>query len=144
MYKIMFGGRDMNGESSAPVESGNMPKPPPRRYGGSLLLPIVLFLLGILTGAMAFALFAILSKDPLIVRQIGTQADEVAQIREAARQGTLDGIATLQAGGGAQPVTPTPAVTPTPLPKDAFAVRDANRLGKADAPVTIVEYSDFQ
>jgi hypothetical protein len=107
-------------------------------------VPIAMFVLGILIGAVAFALYAILSKDPLIVRQLGPQAADVAQIRQAAHDGTLDAIATLQAGGGAQPATPTPAATPTPLPKDAFALREANRLGKAGAPVTIVEYSDFQ
>jgi hypothetical protein len=109
-----------------------------------VLLPVVLFVLGVLVGALAFMLYGILSKDPLLVRQLGPQGADVAQIREAARAGTLDAIATLQAGGGAQPASPTPAVTPTQLPKTAFALREANRIGKPDAPVTIVEYSDFQ
>jgi len=109
-----------------------------------VVLPIALFILGVLTGAMALALYGLLTDHPLIVRQLGSQGADVAQIRQAAHDGTLDAIATLQAGGGGQPATPTPVTAPTPLPKDAFALREANRLGRADAPVTIVEYSDFQ
>jgi protein-disulfide isomerase len=105
---------------------------------------VAMFIVGVLVGALAFALYGLLSKDALIVRQLGPQGAELAQIRQAARDGTLDAVATLQAGGGAQPAAPSPAATPTQLPKNAFAVREANRLGKPEAPVTIVEYSDFQ
>jgi protein-disulfide isomerase len=108
-----------------------------------VILPITMFIVGVLAGALAFALYGLLSNDPLIVRRLGPQGADVAQIRQAARDGTLDAIATLQAGGGAQPA-PTPAATPTQLPKNAFALREANRLGRPDAPVTIIEYSDFQ
>jgi hypothetical protein len=135
----------MNPDSSTPVAAGNEPPPPPApRRGGAPWVSVMLFVLGVLAGALAFALFAILSQDPLLVRQLGPQAVDVAQIRQAAREGTLDAIATLQAGGGAQPATPVPAATPTSLPKNAIALREANRLGKPNAPVIIVEYSDFQ
>lgn len=132
--------------TSTSLESEDRPAPGPpassRRTG--IVLPIVTFLIGLLIGAMGFLLYGLLTQDPLIVRQLGPQGADVAQIRDAARAGTLDAIATLQAGGGPQQATPTPAATPTTLPKAAIALRDANRLGKPDAPVTIVEYSDFQ
>jgi len=135
----------MQMDSSNPAPPGEESQAPPApRRGGAVILPIALFILGVLTGALAFMLYAMLSKDPLIVRQLGSQGADVAQIRQAAHDGTLDAIATLQAGGGAQPATPTPAAPPTQLPKTAFALREANRIGNPDAPVTIVEYSDFQ
>jgi hypothetical protein len=129
--------------TSSPLSGQGAQSPPSAGRGGGVLLPVVLFLLGVLVGALAFLLYGILSKDPLLVRQLGQQGADVAQIREAARAGTLDAIATLQAGG-AGPSTPAPAAAPTQLPKNAIALREANRLGKAEAPVTIVEYSDFQ
>jgi protein-disulfide isomerase len=131
-------------KSSEPASSGQEVLPPQTAgLRGGALFPVVMFVLGVLVGALAFLLYGILSSDPLLVRQLGQQSVDVAQIREAARDGTMDAIATVQAGGGPAE-TPTPAATPTQLPKNAFAVREANRLGKPDAPVTIVEYSDFQ
>ncbi len=63
-------------------------------------------------------------------------------MRSAARDGTLDAIATLQAGGAAaaqqQPQGPQVAAA------NAFTVRAANRQGNPDAKVTIYEFSDFQ
>lgn len=66
---------------------------------------------------------------------------DAAAIRNAAREGTLDAIATLQAGGSPAEsrVTSTPVVV-----KAAFAARPANQIGNQDASVTIVEFSDFQ
>ena len=135
----------MTKESSILPLPENEAKPPPTPgRGAAVILPIALFILGVLTGALALALYGLLTDHPLIVRQLGSQAADVAQVRQAARDGTMDAIATLQAGGGPQSATPTPAPTPTQLPKDAIALRAANRLGKPDAPVVVVEYSDFQ
>ena len=64
-----------------------------------------------------------------------------SHIRNAAREGTLDAIATLQAGGS--PAESRETSTPVVV-KSAFAVRPANQIGNQDTAVTIVEVSDFQ
>jgi protein-disulfide isomerase len=91
------------------------------------------FLLGVLVGIIAFATYSRLSTPQ--------PAEAALAMREAARNGTLDAIATLQAGGSPAEsrVTSTPVVV-----KTAFAARPANQIGAKDAPVTIVEFSDFQ
>jgi hypothetical protein len=96
----------------------------------------VWFLLGVLVGVLGFALFATLAAKPAV---------NTVVMREAARDGTLDAIATLQAGGpstgGPQPESRNPD---PPATQKAFAVREANRVGVKSARVTIVEFSDFQ
>jgi protein-disulfide isomerase len=88
------------------------------------------FLLGVLVGAVGFAAFARFTTQPKL---------DTAAIREAAQNGALDAIATLQAGG------PQPESRNQGLPaKTSFALRDANRTGNKDAKVTIVEFADFQ
>ena len=90
------------------------------------------FLLGVLVGVAGFAAFATFnSAQPRL--------DSVA-MREAARDGTLDAIATLQAGGP----QPESRNADPPVAQKAFAVREANRVGVKSARVTIVEFSDFQ
>ena len=90
------------------------------------------FLLGVLVGVAGFAAFATFnSAQPRL--------DSVA-MREAARDGTLDAIATLQAGGP----QPESRNADPPVAQRAFAVREANRVGVKSARVTIVEFSDFQ
>jgi protein-disulfide isomerase len=119
------------------VESGVEPAPPSR----TKWIAPAWFLFGILVGVIGFAAY-----NALIVKSAPTTAaapalDAVA-IRSAARDGTLDAIATLQAGGAAaqqqQPQSPQDASA------DAFTVRAANRQGNPDAKVTIYEFSDFQ
>jgi hypothetical protein len=60
-------------------------------------------------------------------------------MREAAREGMLDAVATLNASQGQVPERSTPAPV-----KTAFNLRDTNRKGNKAAKVTIVEFSDFQ
>ena len=86
------------------------------------------FLLGVILGVAGLAAFVTLTRP---------KVDEAA-MREAAREGALDAIATLQAGG-------SPGSRESSVPsKTSFTTRDANRLGTKTARVTIVEFSDFQ
>ena len=116
------------GTESDVVEGVN--EPPPSRLR-QWIAP-AWFLLGVLVGVIGFAAFATFnSAQPRL--------DSTA-MREAARDGTLDAIATLQAGGP-QPESRNPD---SPVAQKAFAVREANRVGVKSARVTIVEFSDFQ
>ncbi len=101
---------------------------PPRTPGRWIAL--AWFLLGVLVGAVGLALFT--------TSPIRSGTDSTA-MREAAREGMLDAIATLNATQGQVPERGTPAPV-----KTSFNLRDANRLGNKNAPVTIVEFSDFQ
>ena len=95
------------------------------------------FLLGVLVGVVGFAAFATFNN--------ARPRPDTAMFRQAARDGTLDAIATLQAGGpntgGPQPESSNPN---PPTTQKTFAVREANRAGDKNARVTIIEFSDFQ
>lgn len=95
-------------------------------------LALAWFLLGVLVGIVAFATYT---------QQTAPAPTDTVAIREAARAGTLDAIATLQAGGS--PTESSARSTPVVV-KTAFAVRPANQIGNVDSQVTIVEFSDFQ
>jgi len=111
--------------TTPPAES-----PPVRRW-----VAPAWFLLGVLAGIIGFAAYTRLTTAQPVA------APDAVAMREAARNGTLDAIATLQAGNSPAEsrVTNTPVVV-----KTAFATRPANQIGNKDAPVTIVEFSDFQ
>ena len=92
-------------------------------------------------GIVGFAAYnAVLALRPAPAQ---VAAMDSATMREAARTGVLEAIATLQAGGPQQPAAQE-SQEPQVVSKDAFTVRDANRLGDKAATVTIVEFSDFQ
>jgi protein-disulfide isomerase len=67
---------------------------------------------------------------------IARSSIDLNAIREAAKQGTLDALAMQSANPPSTDLAPTAAIT--------YTVRPANCVGRADAPVTIVEFSDFQ
>jgi len=92
----------------------------------------VWFLSGIVVGVVGLAIFITLTTPrPRL---------DAATLREAARDGTLDAIATVQAGG---PLNESRNPDP-PTTGKTFAGREANRVGNKSAKVTIVEFSDFQ
>jgi len=95
------------------------------------------FLLGVLVGVIGFAAFATFNNArPRL---------NATAMREAARDGTLDAIATLQAGGPSKGGPQSEGSNPNPpTTQKTFAVREANRAGDKNARVTIVEFSDFQ
>jgi len=88
------------------------------------------FLFGVLVGVLGLSVFIAFAAKPGLDSQT---------MRTAARDGTLDAIATLQAGG---PQAESQA--PNPQAAKPASVREANRAGSKDAKVTIIEYSDFQ
>jgi len=90
----------------------------------------VWFLLGVLIGVIGFAAFTTF---------LGKSNSNMEGVREAAREGMLDAIATLEANQGQVPERGTPAPV-----KTSFDLRDTNRLGNKNVKVTLVEFSDFQ
>lgn len=100
------------------------------------------FLLGVLVGMIGFAAYtAYVAPKPATTQVAAVDANTM---REAARAGVLEAIATLQAGGPQQPAAAQESQEPQVVSKDAFTVRAANQLGAGDAKVSVVEFSDFQ
>lgn len=108
--------------------------------GRSEWMSAAYFLLGIVVGVIGILVFnALTIKPPL----------DTAAVQQASRAGVLEALATAQAdrpAAASESMVPaTPAVVPEALiDMGAFAVREANRQGDPLAPVTIVEFSDFQ
>ncbi len=100
------------------------------------------FLLGVIVGMMGFAAYTVLAAPKPAPMQVA--ALDSNTMREAARTGVLEAIATLQAGGPQQPSAAQESQEPQTVSKDAFTVRETNRLGPATAKVTVYEFSDFQ
>ncbi len=122
-----------NAESAAPAASDSKP-------AWRMLIAPAWFLLGVLVGLGAF--FAITQLTAKPVPAPAPTLDE-ATVRKAAREGLIEAIQTLQAqsqqGQGQQG-----SQAPKTVDNSAFTVREANRLGKPDAKVMIVEFADFQ
>ena len=125
-----------------PVSLAEMaePKQPRNRLGW---IAPAWFLFGILVGIVGFAAYnALIAKPSTLVASAQPESvDSAAAMRTAAREGVLEAIATLNAGG--QPAAQEPQ-GPQQVASNAFAVRETNRQGSPSAPVTIYEFSDFQ
>lgn len=94
------------------------------------------FLIGIVIGAFGFAAYNIFTS---------ARVNDPSILREAARNGFMDGIATLQAGGNAAAANSGDASSAdTERVTTTFQTREANRLGDKNAKVVFIEFSDFQ
>lgn len=91
------------------------------------------FLIGVVIGAFGFAAYNIFS--------VARAGNDTSILREAARNGFMDAVATLNAGGNPSAVASNDSTAPA---STAFQVREANRLGDKNAKVTIIEFADFQ
>ncbi|SRR5581483_7168811 len=127
----------------APVEPAQPPvtpptpsAPPPSKPAWRLLVAPTWFLLGVLVGLGVF--FALMQLTARPVAPTAPALDE-ATVRTAAREGLIQAIETLQAQSGGQA-----SQAPQTVTNDAFAIRAANRKGKENSKVLIVEYADFQ
>lgn len=100
---------------------------PPR---GNRWIVLAAFLIGIVIGAFGLAAYNVFSAG-----------HTTASFREAARNGFMDAVATLNAGGSPAAADSGESTAPAPA---TFAVRDANRLGDKTAKVTVIEFADFQ
>lgn len=109
--------------------------PPAREAAWRAFVAPAWFLLGILVGLGIFAAYAQVTAKPAPP----PQTLDAAQIKQAAREGLIEAIQQLQnqnSGSGSQ--------SPQTVDKNALVARDANRKGEANAPVSIVEFADFQ
>jgi protein-disulfide isomerase len=113
---------------------GGVIKPRPDRSPRSnQWIVLVAFLIGVLIGAFGFAAYNIFSA--------ARASNDTSILREAARNGFMDAVATLNAGGSPSAGGSNDSAAPVPA---SFKERDANRLGDKNAKVTVIEFADFQ
>lgn len=99
------------------------------------------FLLGVIVGIVGFAAYTTLVVKPTTAA--APTIDAVA-MRGAARDGVIEAIATLQAGGDQQQQPAAESQAPTVVDPSQFTLRAANTIASPNAKITIVEFSDFQ
>jgi hypothetical protein len=104
------------------------------------------FFFGIIVGIVGFAAYNLLLARPAGsgVAGLPESMDSATAMRAAARDGLIEAIGTLQAGGGPQQPAAQEPQGPQVVANNTFTVRDANRQGNPDAKVTVYEFSDFQ
>jgi protein-disulfide isomerase len=107
------------------------------------------FVLGLVLGAV-IAISALTMTTRSSATAPATQTLDAQAVREAARQGAATAIAEQQQVAVADAESNTnstkvlgPAKPPADNGLQNVALREANVLGEANAPITIVEYSDF-
>ena len=100
------------------------------------------FFFGILVGVIGFAAYTALITQSTPTTAASGALDTVA-MRSAARDGTLDAIATLEARGAAAQQQQQPQ-GPQVAGENAFTVRAANQRGNPDAKITVYEFADYQ
>jgi hypothetical protein len=120
-------------------------EPTERRSRSGWIAP-AWFFFGIIVGIVGFAAYNLLLARPagLGVAGLPESMDSATAMRAAARDGLIEAIGTLQAGGGPQQPAAQEPQGPQVVANNTFTVRDANRQGNPDAKVTVYEFSDFQ
>lgn len=98
------------------------------------------FFFGIIVGIVGFAAYTALMAKPTTA---AAPALDATAMRGAARDGVIEAIATLQAGGGQQQPA-AESQEPAVVDPGQFTVRAANTKSSPGAKVTIIEFSDFQ
>lgn len=115
----------------SPSAQGNVEK----KSNARMFIAPAWFLFGILIGLGIFAVYAELTRPPTMIPV--AQLDE-AVVRQAAREGLVEAIRQLQNENGQA------SQGPQTVDPDAFAMQNAHVLGNQDAPISIVEFADFQ
>src|SRR5512135_875464 len=132
---------DLGAIESTPVvltPIGDLQSKPGRSPRAYQWVVLAAFLLGVVLGAFGFAAYNIYTAEKA--------SDTTVSMRSAARDGFMDAVATLNAGGsaaesggaGSGGADSTAPVTTT------FQLRDANRQGNKAAKVVFIEFADFQ
>lgn len=125
-------------KNQSTVNEINQASDPPSSSARSEWMSAAYFLLGVLVGVVGILVFNGLTAKP---------GFDPISVQQASRNGVLEALATLQASNQnavAENVVPgTPEPTPA-VSQTAFALREQNRKGAKNAPITIVEFSDFQ
>ncbi len=99
------------------------------------------FFFGIIIGIVGTVAFSTIG--PKAATTASAPTFDTTAMRGAARDGVIEAIATLQAGGGQQQPA-AESQEPTVVDPNQFTVRAANTMSNPGAKVTIIEFSDFQ
>jgi len=104
------------------------------------------FFFGIIVGIVGFAAYTTFMTRAAVPTTAAQpeSVDSTTAMRTAARDGVLEAIATLQAGGPSGAAAQEQPQGPQVAGENAFTVRAANQKGNPEAKVTLVEFADYQ